>query len=115
VTTEQPRIDPAVQGFALLTATAFTVELLLAMTLAHMPAEQAKGTAGAMLLEWRNRAAAATTAVGLDGGQTIAAAGAAVERLLASAVVRADNIRAMRAANATAAVMAAAPTTGTVN
>jgi len=108
------RLDPAQQALAMLTGLSFTVELQLALTMSYFTAEQARAMAGVMVAEWRTRATAAQAVAG-DGGQVIEAAGFCVERIVANAMSRAENIRTMRAANAAAAAMSSAPTTGTVN
>lgn len=112
-TGEQAGLDPAVQGFALLTATAFVQELMLAMILAQLPAEQAKGAAGAMLAEWRRRVEGVPAH--LATSDTMRASGLAVERLLASALARSEDIRSLRTAAAVTNAMATVPPSGTVN
>lgn len=108
------KLDPGIQALAMLTGLSFTVEMQLALTLSHVPAEYAHATADATLKEWRARAAPATVAA---GGQTqiFPAATLCIERLVGSAVERADDIRNARAGNAAAAAMATMPPSGAVN
>lgn len=112
---ELARLDPAVQALAMLTGLSFVVELQLAVTMSHLPAEQARGMAGVMVSEWRARAALARAAAG-DGSQLFDAAGLCVDRIVSSAMGRADTIRTTRSANAAAAAaMATMPPSESVN
>lgn len=112
-TGEQAGLDPAVRGFALLTATAFTVELMLAMTLSQMDAERATGTAGAMF--WNGVTGVAAVPAELASSDTMHASGQAVQRLFASALARSQNVRSLLTAAAVTSAMATVPPSGTVN